>query len=407
MRHTRVLFSAVATSAVLALVGCSASSDSSSAESAKSVTVGIINSYTGGLANFGPTFEAGYRAGIKVLTNGSSTVNGVGLDIKVKDDGGDPATGTNAAKELLGAGAKMIVGTTSSAVNLPLAQLVQQNNAVFIAGSTGTAKINGLGPGIFRSGWDSDQYVKGIITMAAEDKVPTLTHIGQDYALGQGLAASVTKFGTQAGLRTDNVLLPVDTQDFTAGVARALAAKPAAIFVSWAGTGTVQLFAALKNQGVFNPGSSIRVLTVAPNRSDWASFANALGPDVLKNLTITNQYAENTTGTAAERDMLAALKGDSTPIDTATANGYLAAQMTVKLVKENGTDLTPAKASASLSGARFDAVVGPVVIRPEDHVALVPVPKLLMVVENGAPVLKLQKMLSSEQVSSPPVNVIK
>jgi branched-chain amino acid transport system substrate-binding protein len=400
----RVIAAFAATLSAVTLAACAAGPSSSGG---KTLTVGIVNSYTGPIANFGPAWEAGYRAGLKSLTKGTNTVDGVKITIKVRNDNGDPATGVNAAKELLGSGTRLIVGTASSAVSVPLAQTVAANGAMFIAGSTATAEINGMSKGVYRSATTNGQFTQAVVQSVLGDGSKTITYLGQDYAYGQDAAKSLKAVGATKGLSVSSVLLPPSTQDFTAGVAQALSKKTDVIYVGWVGQGQSQLFNALSDQGAFKAGSKTRVIAIAPARQSFDAFASAVGPDSLANVQLVAQYAEGTTGTAAEKDMLAQLKGDKTPIDTQQEQGYFAAEMTVKAIQAGGAQLDIDKVNKALSGARFDAVVGTATIRAEDHQIIVPLFECQMVKDGSTYKLKVVKTFDATSIAPPVGKTIK
>src|SRR5690606_6522062 len=154
--------------------------------------------------------------------------------------------------------------------------------------------------GIFRTSPTTPQINTAVIQSAAENGDKTLMYIGQDYAYGQGAVASLEKIGPGKGVDVESVLLPVDTQDFTAGVAEALSKKPDAIYVGWPGEGQPQLFKALGDQGAFG---SAHVITIGPTRPQYDAFATALG-DSLPKAELITYYGEGTTGTDAEKKML-------------------------------------------------------------------------------------------------------
>jgi branched-chain amino acid transport system substrate-binding protein len=394
--EARKLTAAAVVVTLMSAVGACGSGTGAGGDS-KTVKVGLINSYTGVLANFGPSWEDGYRAGLKVLTHDTMKVGDVTIEIEKKNDNSNPATGLSAAKELLSNGVKMIVGPASSAVVIPVAQLAMQNNAVFIAGQTGTADIDGMGPGIFRSSPTTPQLNSAVLQSAAKAGDKTLLYLGQDYAYGQGAVASLKKLAPSTGVGIRSVLLPVDTQDFTAGVAKALAQKPDAIFVGWAGDGLPQLFKALADQGAF---TSTHIIAIGPPRPQFAQFAATLGPNLSKVELIT-YYGEGTGHNQAETEMLGALKGAKAPIDIEQPGGYLAAEMTVKAIKEAGAGLKVDAVNKALSGAAFETPVGTVTIRPEDHVPLQPIFGYTMVNKDAGWRLELVKTYSAKDVESP------
>ncbi|WP_033292499.1 ABC transporter substrate-binding protein [Amycolatopsis jejuensis] len=365
------------------------------------VTVGIINSYSGALANFGPAWEAGYRAGLAVLTGGTGTVDGIRIEIEVRNDNGDPATGSNAAKELLGTGAKIIAGTTVTPVVLRVAQLAQENESIFIAGPTGTSQILGMGPGIFRSGQNSGQLVRTAVKAAKDAGAKSITYVGQDYAYGQTAAAELTAAARDLGMTGGQLLLPTGTQDFTAGVARLMSERPGAVFVGWAGKGLNQLLGALHAQGALDPGSGMKVMSGAPDRPTYEQFAAAVGPEALPNMVLISHYAEGTAGTDAERQMLQQIAGRRPPIDYQQADGYLAAQMTVAAIKAAGAGLDVATVNRALSGTTFQSVEGDITIRPEDHLVLSPNIETRLVRQDGQWRQRLVRTFDAEDIATP------
>jgi len=399
----------IATSGLLALslstlVACSSEQGASGDAAAKTVTVGIIGSYTGPIANFGPAWEAGFRAGLDVATKGTSEVGDVKIQLEIKNDNSDPTTGLSVAKELLGEGVRILAGPASSAVVVPVAQLAMENDAIFIAGATGATDIDGMGAGVFRTSPTTPQLNTAVVQAAVEHGDKTMMYLGQDYAYGKAAVASLEKIGPGKGIQVSNVLLPVDTQDFTAGVAKALAAKPDSIFVGWAGEGQPQLFKALADQGAF---TKTHIITIGPTRPQFESYAAALGDNLTKAELIT-YYGEDTMNNAPEKAMdeaLTRLKLDA-PIDHQQIGGYLGALMVVKAVEKAGPDLEVDAVNEALSGQTFETPVGSVKIRPEDHICIQPIFGYTMEKIDGKHRLKLAKTYAAEDVLSPVTRTI-
>jgi branched-chain amino acid transport system substrate-binding protein len=393
----------IATSGLLALslltpAACSVN-DSTGNTSAETVTVGIIGSYTGPISNFGPAWEDGFRAGLDVATKGTGKVGNVKVEIQVRNDNSDPTTGLSVAKELLGAGVRILAGPASSAVVVPVAQLAMENNAILIAGPTGSTDIDGMGAGIFRTSPTTPQLNTAVMQAAAASGAKTMMYIGQDYAYGKSAVASLEKIGPTKGIAVKNVLLPTDTKDFTSGVATALKANPDAIFVGWAGEGLPQLFKALSDQGGF---AKSHIITIGPGRPQFESYAAALGDNLNKAELIT-YYGQDTMGTESEKQMDDALKrlGRKAPIDHQQVEGYLGALMVVKAIQGAGTGLKVAEVNKALSGATFQTPVGSVMIRPEDHICVQPIFGYTMEKIDGEYRLKLVKTYSAADVLSP------
>jgi branched-chain amino acid transport system substrate-binding protein len=303
------------------------------------------------------------------------------------------------AKELLGAGVRILAGPASSAVVVPVAQLAIDNDAILIAGPTGTTDIDGMGAGIYRTSPTTPQLNTAVMQAAVASGAKTMMYIGQDYAYGKAAVASLEQIGPSKGIKVQNVLLPTSTKDFTSGVATALAANPDAIFVGWAGEGLPQLFKALADQGGFDKA---HIITIGPGRPQFESYAAALG-DKLDKAELITYYAQDTMGNPQEKAMDEALKrlGLKAPIDHQQPEGYLAALMVVKAIQDAGTSLKVDAVHKALSGASFETPIGKVTIRPDDHICVQPMFGYAMEKVNGEYRLKVIKTYAANDVLSP------
>jgi len=360
--------------AALASVGLTACAAEDSGSDDNVVKVGLLSAYTGPLAIYGPAWEAGFRAGLEDLTDGTYEVDGVKIEIEVKDGAGDPATGLTMAKELIGEGTDVILGTASSSVAISVAQTAVENDVLFIAGAASTPQLNAMGPGIFRTSLDVRTINNSVLELVKQDGGKRIAYVGQDYAYGQDQAKALAAQAEDAGLTVEKFLLPVSTHDFTSGVAKIMSSGVDTLYVGWTGEGLAQLFQALVSQGAFKPDSPVRVVSLAPAPEEFKTVASAVGDESLKTFQLVNVYAENATGTAAEKvlDAYTAKAKDPVAIGPQQAYGYLGAQMLVKAIKDGGADLKPDVVNEALAGATFESVQGTVSIRAEDHLVEAP-----------------------------------
>ncbi len=359
-----------ATVALLALTACSASDGTSGAS--ESVTVGLINSYSGPFAFFGPQWESGFRAALDAETDGTNTVGGVEINVEVKDDQSDPATGASLAKELLGEGASVLVGTSISGTVAQVAEIAKQNQTVFIGGATGSTMLPGLSEGTFVTQGNAYMLTELVLSYFDSVGAQSIAMIGTDTTYGQSVQAALNTQGEALDLSIDPVLLPITTQDFTAGVQRALASGADALYIAWSGEGTTQLIQTLAEQGVFAADSPFKaVLTDIGDPSTFRAIASAVGEEGLAYLKVDGHYAPNTSGSPGD-EILVAHADPDLRIASQQASGYLAGLMLVKLIQDNRTDITPDSAHASLAGASFEGAQGEVVIREEDHYPILP-----------------------------------
>lgn len=394
LRRLHVSGVALAVAGSLVLSACS-TSESEDADG--TVTVGLVNSYTGAISMFGPAFEAGFRAGLDEATDGSLEIDGTKIDIVVKDDAMDPATGLSAVKELIGQGADVIVGPSSSAIVLPAAQTSLENGVPFIAGGTTSTELTAMGAGVFRSQVDITTINNGFAEMVKGQGADHVAYVGQDYALGQAQADGLAAQVEGAGVKVSKVLLPVSTQDFTTGVAKALSTGADVIYVGWVGEGQTQLYQALSDQGAFASDSPAKVVAVAPVQQAFAPIADAIGEKALENFQLITTYAADTTGTEAEK-AVAAFKSDA-PIDTQHAAGYLASQILIAAIEELGTDLDPKAVQEAIAGSTFEAPQGDVTIRAEDNMPLAPMFEYRLVADGSGYRLDMVQEFASDVIA--------
>ncbi len=132
MRHrfTKVLLGA----ALFMLLGGTATvaaRSHGSSHATASYNVGFIYPRTGPLGTYGAEEIQGFKEGLKYLTKGTNKVNGKTLNITYVDDKNDAATAVSAAKDQIGQGTKILMGTGSSGIALQLAPLAAQNQVLY------------------------------------------------------------------------------------------------------------------------------------------------------------------------------------------------------------------------------------------------------------------------------------
>lgn len=331
------------------------------------ITIGLITSTTGNLAEAGESFINGFEAGLDYLTDGTNVVDGHEIKLDIRNDNGDAATGIAAATELLGNGVKIITGPGSSAVAVPVADLTVQNGATFVAGPAGTTALLGNNKSIFTSGpggWMANQ---GLVTALGDD-VKRILFLGQDYAFGIDSADTIEAAAAERGITTDRMLLPSDTTDFTGAVAQIKQDDPDVLIVSWPGTGEAQLFGALADQDVY---SQMQVSTGLTYRNAIASFLELAGDNRTDVGIVSTYYEGFGGGNELETAMIEYANETDSMVDFVHPQGFTAAQMIVHAIEES-PELDPADVTEALSGWEFDTPVGKVQIREQDHLVTTP-----------------------------------
>src|SRR5438876_10533742 len=104
------LAAAVATLAIVAGTA-QARVDAAGVAAASPYKVGVVYSRTGLFAAYGAEYLEGLKLGLKYATHGTNKVNGHPVQLTLQDDATTPATGVSAAKDLIGQGYKVIMGS--------------------------------------------------------------------------------------------------------------------------------------------------------------------------------------------------------------------------------------------------------------------------------------------------------
>ena len=177
-------------SLLFALLAGTATVAARSHHSTASYNVGFIYPRTGLLAAYGAEELEGFKYGLQYATKGTNKVNGKSLNITYVDDKGDAATGVTAAKDLIGQGYKILMGTGSSGVALQMAPLAAQNQVLYISGPAAADAITGVNKYTFRAGRQTlqDVYAANSFLEGAGKKVVVFD---QDSVFGHGNYAAV------------------------------------------------------------------------------------------------------------------------------------------------------------------------------------------------------------------------
>ncbi len=372
--------------AALFAAGCSSPQVAAAPQAGAPVKVGLVYSPSGALACYGKQYLEGFKAGLAKATGGTNKVNGRAIEVTEADDAGDPAKAVSAAKDLIGQGAKIIAGSTSSGVALQVAPIAAQNKVLFISGPAATDALTGVNRYTFRSGRQSYQDVMAAKSFIAAPAGKSVLVFAQEGAFGTSNVAAVTAVIGGAGAKVTSILVPADAKDFTPFASQIKTAKPDLVFVAWAGTTAAAMWQALDQQAVF---STTTVVTGLDQKASHATFG-AAGEKV----SFLSHYFEGATDNDFAKSAAANVSGG---LDIFSPDGFNAAQMVVRAIGEGGDDVE--KMITSLEGWSFDGVKGKNTVRKDDHALLQPMFQVKLV--SGKP--QLIKALSPEDVSPPAV----
>ena len=354
--------------AALTAFACGGTSGGTSPEQATKspVNVGIVYSKTGLLASYGQQYIEGFQIGLDYATKGTSIANGHKINWTAADDAGDPAKAVSAAKDMIGQGDKIIMGSTASGVALQVAPIAAQNKVLFISGPAASDAVTGVNRYTFRSGRQSQEDVlaiKGTLTGGLNGK--HILVFAQDTAFGQGNVAAVKALiGDPTGAVVDKVLVPASANDFTPFSKQAKDAKPDVMYIAWAGNTATAMYTALQQQGVL---TSTTVVTGLDQTSTYPSY----GP-LANSAELLSHYVSIAPRNAANDYLVAQLKKQGKTADIFHPDGFVAAQMLVQAVSKADGDGSVDKMISALEGFTFNAPKGQEQIRAQDHAVLQP-----------------------------------
>ena len=111
MQRWHKLVALVVGVAVLAGAGATTRAADAAPSASAPIQVGVVYSRTGLLASYGAQYIQGLRYGLAYATKGTNAVNGRKIELSLVDDATDPVKAVAGAKDLIGKGYKVIIGT--------------------------------------------------------------------------------------------------------------------------------------------------------------------------------------------------------------------------------------------------------------------------------------------------------
>ncbi|GAA3762328.1 substrate-binding domain-containing protein [Microbacterium kribbense] len=391
----KLLLGALTATAAMALAACApsttgpATGGSGSPSAPSSISVGVISSETGPLAGYGKQYLDAFKAGLDYATDGTGAVDGAKLDVAYRDDAGDPDTAVTAAKDMIGSGTKILLGSVSSGVALAVAEQAAQNKVLFISGPAAADAITGINKYTFRSGRQSAQDVATAGTFLTDITGKKITVFAQNTAFGQGNEAAVKAILGAKGATVNSVLVPEDATEFTPFAQQILQGKPDLVFVAWAGATSGAMWQALSQQHVLG---AIPVVTGLGDSPTYSAYGEASGK-----IQFLSYYFPGAADTDVEKKMIDMVTAAGGTPDLFSPDGFNAAIMLVHAVKEGHGDV-PAMIKA-LEGYTFDGVKGKTTVRASDHALLQEMYQAKLVDNGGKFTPELIKSVPADEVS--------
>ncbi|MBV9631016.1 MAG: ABC transporter substrate-binding protein [Xanthobacteraceae bacterium] len=215
-----------------------------SASSAEAIKIGLINSYSGFLAQSGDEMQKGIDLYLKEHEQELPT--GVKIELIRRDDGAVPDTGKRVAQELIAREqVQLLLGIVGSPIAAAVAPLTQQAKIPLVITNAAGAAIPRISPYVVRVSFTLWQQAYPLGKWAAKQNWKTAYTAVSDFIPGHDAEGAFTKGWNDAGLQMlGSVRFPTNNPDFSPIVQRIRDTKPDVAFI-WV-PGQEQATAALK-----------------------------------------------------------------------------------------------------------------------------------------------------------------
>jgi branched-chain amino acid transport system substrate-binding protein len=198
---------------------------------AQTIKIGLINSYSGFLAQAGDQMEKGINLYFK--EHQKDLPAGVTIQIVRRDDTAAPEVGRRMAQELITRErVQLLMGVISSPVAGAIAPLTAQAKVPFVITNAAGVNIPRLSPYIVRVSFTLWQQAYPLGQWAAKQNWKTAFTAVSDFIPGHDAEGAFTKGWTDAGLQIiGSVRFPTSNPDFAPFVQRIKDAKPDVAFI--------------------------------------------------------------------------------------------------------------------------------------------------------------------------------
>ena len=249
--HIRATLTGIAIAALAVAGGISTAS-------AQTVKIGLINSYSGFLAQAGDQMQKGIDLYVK--EHEKDLPPGVKIEIIKRDDAAAPEVGKRVAQELITRDhVQLLVGVVGSPIAAAVAPLTQEAKVPLVITNAAGAAIPRISPYLVRVSFTLWQQAYPLGQWAAKQNWKTAYTAVSDFIPGHDAEGAFTKGWSDAGLKMlGAVRFPTTNPDFAPFVQRIKDAKPDVAFI-WppAGEQATSVLKAVRDLGLRQAGINI------------------------------------------------------------------------------------------------------------------------------------------------------
>jgi len=331
--------------------------------SAQTVKIGLVNSYSGFLAQAGDQMQKGIDLYIK--EHEKDLPPGVKIEIIKRDDAAAPEVGKRVAQELITRDhVQLLAGVVGSPIAAAMAPLTQEAKVPLVITNAAGAAIPRLSPYLVRFSFTLWQQGYPLGQWAAKQGWKTAYTAVSDFIPGHDVEAAFTKGWTDAGLKmVGSVRFPTTNPDFAPFVQRIKDAKPDVALI-WppAGEQPTTLLKAVRDLGLRQAGVNLVSTQDLVPEEDLPNMGDvALGLVTAGTYSVAADRPANKAFLAAWNKEYA---GKATP-DFLSVHGWDGMAAIFDLIKETKGKFTGDEAIKFLANWKTaDSPRGPIAIDP-------------------------------------------
>jgi branched-chain amino acid transport system substrate-binding protein len=336
---------------------------------AETFKVGLIASYTGAFASWGPQFQNAIEAFQAI--HGNKVKGPKGEDIEVQFVYRDAnSAGPDKAKQLaeelvLRDRVKMLAGFELSPHAMAVGQLANEAKVPVVIMNAATSSITRGSPYYVRVSNTIPQWAATMGQWAAANGVKTAYTIISDYAPGHDAEAYFQKaFKQNGGEIVGSARTPIQETNFAAYMERALQAKPDAVYMFQPGGSPSIAFVkayverGLKQAGIRLLGGGEFAELFLPNFTD-----DVIGVNSVNHYTETNTLPEN----IEMRGQLRKMFGDKGVTDIASVGAWDGMQVIYLALSQVGASGDGLKYIDAMKGKVLKSPRGDIMIDPQER----------------------------------------
>jgi len=339
------------------------------AAAAETFKIGLIASYTGAFASWGPQFQNAIEAYQAIH---GKTVKGpkgeeINVQIVTRDAG---SAGPDKAKQLaeelvLREHVKMLVGFELSPHAMAVGQIANDAKVPVVIMNAATSSITRGSPYYVRTSNTIPQWSASMAKWASENGIKKVYTIVSDYAPGHDAEVYFQKvFKESGGEIVGATRTPIRETNFAVYMEKVLQTKPDAVYMFQPGGSPSIAFVrafmerGLKQAGVKLLGGGEFAELYLPNFTD-----DVIGVVSVNHYTETNKLPEN----IQMRDQLKKMFGDKGVTDVASVGAWDGINLIYTALREMGAPADGLKYVEAMKGKRLKSPRGEIMIDPVER----------------------------------------